>query len=237
MARIPDCDHKDRPHYGKGLCAECYRALPEVISRRKELNDIRRSRGDYRTEDYKAKSRLRKITYRKIGKGRIKDKEYKKGSKYREYLDDPRTKAMKTIRHRLSKCRHRECALFDNSHEDYSKMISFYSDCPENMTVDHIIPLIGNSKVCGLFVSWNLQYLTKSDNSRKGNYFDGTYENESWKSLEIECIETGKRFKTQKQAADEIKTTPSNISQVLSGRYKQIKGYTFRYINITDHQG
>ena len=45
---------------------------------------------------------------------------------------------------------------------------NFYNLCPKDMEIDHIIPIRGTI-VCGLNVPWNLQYLDKSANSRKGN--------------------------------------------------------------------
>ena len=51
---------------------------------------------------------------------------------------------------------------------DLDKIKEVYANCPDNMTVDHIIP-ITSPLVCGLHVSWNMQYLTRSENSRKGN--------------------------------------------------------------------
>lgn len=46
--------------------------------------------------------------------------------------------------------------------------------------VDHIVPLT-HPDVCGLHAPQNLTILTKLDNNRKHNKFDGTPENESWR--------------------------------------------------------
>jgi len=46
----------------------------------------------------------------------------------------------------------------------------FYANCPNNMAVDHIIPLQGKS-VSGLHVENNLQYLSPADNSAKYNKY------------------------------------------------------------------
>ena len=51
---------------------------------------------------------------------------------------------------------------------DQKKVTEIYFNRPDKMDVDHIIP-ITSSLVCGLHVSWNMQYLSKSENSRKGN--------------------------------------------------------------------
>lgn len=47
-------------------------------------------------------------------------------------------------------------------------MREFYGNCPEGMEGDHIIPLLGR-KVSGLHVRWNLQYLTRPENTSKNN--------------------------------------------------------------------
>ena len=51
---------------------------------------------------------------------------------------------------------------------DLETIKEIYINCPINMTVDHIIP-ITSPLVCGLHVSWNMEYLSRSDNSKKGN--------------------------------------------------------------------
>lgn len=45
--------------------------------------------------------------------------------------------------------------------------------------VDHILPLQGEG-ITGLHAPWNLQILTISENSKKHNSFDFTYDNLSW---------------------------------------------------------
>jgi len=56
---------------------------------------------------------------------------------------------------------------------DMNELNEFYRNCPEGMTVDHIVPLMGKTvegyRVNGLHLPWNLDYLTHIENSRKCN--------------------------------------------------------------------
>lgn len=56
------------------------------------------------------------------------------------------------------------------SDKDIASINEIYKNCPVGYEVDHIIPLQGNG-VVGLHVPWNLQYLTKADNIKKGNKY------------------------------------------------------------------
>jgi hypothetical protein len=51
---------------------------------------------------------------------------------------------------------------------DWNTINKIINRCPTDLTVDHIIPLLGEG-VSGLHVSWNLQYLTHRENAKKNN--------------------------------------------------------------------
>lgn len=61
----------------------------------------------------------------------------------------------------------RRARMVTPSWADLDAIKRTYAECPKGMTVDHIVPLAGKY-VCGLHVEYNLQYLTRLENSKKG---------------------------------------------------------------------
>ena len=105
---------------------------------------------------------------------------------------DPDFKLLKNLRARNRGGLKRS---LDNSKSSSYKIVQLFKiqdfncaycsvDISKSNHIDHIIPLSNTSihdSVCGLHVPWNMQYLTKGDNSYKCNKFDFTYHNNGWK--------------------------------------------------------
>lgn len=95
---------------------------------------------------------------------------------YKKYWQSEKGKLLSRNNINRRRDKYKFCSL-------YSKELkNFYKNVPYNMVVDHIIP-ITNNNVSGLHVPWNLQYLTRVENSKKRNKFDFTYENNLWRQV------------------------------------------------------
>lgn len=127
-------------------------------------------------EDNKEKEAARKKKYNEANKEKIaaRDKKYNEANKEKRSMhtrvwciNNPGRKSAINAKRRAAKLR----ATPPWSDLVYIK--SIYEKAAEaGMHVDHIIPLQGDL-VCGLHVEHNLQLLTLSENSSKGNRFDG----------------------------------------------------------------
>lgn len=116
---------------------------------------------DWRKNNPERMKELQKISRLKdIEKYQARDKKYSKI--YREE-NKKIIQAKDSIRHLAKKQRVPIWA-------DLEYIKEIYKNCPEGYHVDHIIPLQGDN-VSGLHVEYNLQYLTQSDNCRKGNIY------------------------------------------------------------------
>ena len=121
-----------------------------------------RERSEYYREYYQ-RNRLKKIEYAKNQRELLGPKvlaEYQRNY----YLKNHHMMAYKKALRRSRK------KLATPIWADLDKINEVYANCPDDndMTVDHIIP-ITSPIVCGLHVSWNMQFLSRSANSKKGN--------------------------------------------------------------------
>jgi hypothetical protein len=144
-AHITKCIHTDRRHHAKGLCEPCYRL--ERTSKLKALG-IKPKNGYVRKKPEKV--------YRDRAGNVV---EY-----YYQSTDFLNYKNYSVMSRKAQKLK------ATPKWADLDKIKEIYRNRPEGYHVDHIIPLV-SSRVCGLHVEHNLQYLPASENIRKKNNF------------------------------------------------------------------
>lgn len=153
----------DRPSRTKGFCSKHYiqwRRATDLVYRAKELAYLKK---------WKAENKEKHAEQQRRKHLRHKDKD----NAYRAAWKRAHKKQV-NANTRARKTRLRRSSI------DRTAMQKFYLNCPENLIVDHIIPL-NHSSVCGLHCLANLQYLTEEENYFKSNKFDGTYTNDNWR--------------------------------------------------------
>lgn len=149
--------HVSERQTSNGCCLECHR-LKELAANRSDPNRMT-SRNKRYYSKHKTKMRVRRQTNYQN------NREQEIASVRRYQKENPKRKNAVDARRRAAKlCRTPPWA-------DLEAIKQFYIECPEDMTVDHIIPLQGK-RVSGLHVFENLQYLTPSKNCSKSNHFD-----------------------------------------------------------------
>lgn len=159
-----------------------YQQRPDIVARRCEYEKKRgqtTKRKKYmqeyrRSEKRKAKNRLYMLEYNVRDEVKRRNNQFKSTESYknycRKYYQRPDVRASKRAQAVLT---HRLRSLRVPKWADLEAIKQFYKNCPDGMTVDHIIPLLGKT-VSGMHVLSNLQYLPFVDNVKKGNKFNAS---------------------------------------------------------------
>ena len=150
----------------------------------KSVDNFRKRRAGYLSNHCRECERVTALEYANNHKEQM--KVYRKANRDRELIRKKRTdktyreknlEKIKAYRKSISKLlnfhnsqRYASKLHRTPSYADLEAIKQFYLNCPKGMTVDHIIPMQGEN-VSGFHVLNNLQYLTQSDNSKKGNKF------------------------------------------------------------------
>tara|TARA_R110002153_G_scaffold111518_1_gene253220 strand:- start:455 stop:931 length:477 start_codon:yes stop_codon:yes gene_type:complete len=108
--------------------------------------------------------------YRKTPKGKLTNEKYCQTDKYKLFRRKYRQGIGKVIFNALNAKRRSTKLQRTVGWTDHKAIKEFYANCPKGYHVDHIVPLQGTN-VSGLHVLNNLQYLTATQNLKKGNKY------------------------------------------------------------------
>lgn len=115
------------------------------------------------------KGKLALARYKRGVNGKLSDEKFRNSEKrmksYLKYWNSPKGKA---IRAANKQKRLAQIKLATPKWANKEEIKKIYLKCPEGYHVDHVIPLLGKD-VCGLHVEYNLQYIDKIQNIKKGN--------------------------------------------------------------------
>lgn len=179
-------------------CCKCY----SRVYRKNNPEKVKKTLAKYASSD---KGREREKRYSQSDKGKASNKRrqqrymsnpenYKKAqdywrSEHRKELSRESYKRIKEDRPNYYAAKRAERRAKQNQarpewvdKEEIQEIFDSIPDDGKDYEIDHIIPL-NNKKVSGLDVPSNLQVLERSENRKKSNKFDGTYENSSWREV------------------------------------------------------
>ena len=117
--------------------------------------------------------------------------------------------------------------LYKNNNRKFLKIhrlvANTFIDNPNNYTqINHIDECKENNNVNNL--EW-------CDNKYNTNYGTANKRRSEKHKKAIYCLETDKIYNSIKECSRELNMSSGFICDVLNGRYRQAKGYTFRYAN------
>ena len=160
---------KNLSEYGKAVtCADGTRSYCKACHklRKDAWRHKNREHHNKKCRDWAAKnqSKNREIKRRCSNKRTI---EGKSATSKRAWWTKNRDKCLGALRKRRIALR-----LATPAWVDLEEIKSVYEKAASaGLTVDHIVP-VNHAVVCGLHVPWNLQIISRSENSRKGNKYE-----------------------------------------------------------------
>jgi hypothetical protein len=157
--RSTEAGKKKDARYNNSLHGKLVNREKTARYRQRYPDRVKASKSKYRSNpEAKEKERTYCREYNASDAGKRRFKRYLESDKGKAY----RKAATKRYFERLDRA--------TPSWADKKALKDFYQNCPKGFSVDHIIPLNGET-VSGLHVISNLQYLPRSENSRKRNSF------------------------------------------------------------------